>query len=197
MKRPDFPRAAKSVSFCPLSTPVESPFFDAELFVANRADRRRLRPSCGRSRLWRGGSRDRPGGLSEEVAGRREHLRRRPRLQRHAGRGDGPHEGLRGRNESPGRPRFRCQSGGSVKSVCVLKRVDSPDDRRTRCPSIRSDCDARPPQPQRFATGPASRDSRASSFHEDGVWESLGIRLAWDQEIAGSNPAAPTRRNGL
>ena len=25
-----------------------------------------------------------------------------------------------------------------------------------------------------------------------GAWESLGIRLTWDQESAGSNPAAPT-----
>ncbi len=28
--------------------------------------------------------------------------------------------------------------------------------------------------------------------HAIGAWESLGIRLTWDQEIAGSNPAAPT-----
>jgi len=26
-----------------------------------------------------------------------------------------------------------------------------------------------------------------------GMWESLGIRLAWDQEIGGSNPSIPTR----
>src|SRR4051812_21007060 len=25
-----------------------------------------------------------------------------------------------------------------------------------------------------------------------GMWESLGIRLPWEQEIAGSNPAIPT-----
>ena len=33
----------------------------------------------------------------------------------------------------------------------------------------------------------------AAVGHAIGAWESLGIRLVWDQEIAGSNPAAPTK----
>ena len=33
----------------------------------------------------------------------------------------------------------------------------------------------------------------AAVGHAIGVWESLGIRLIWNQEVAGSNPATPTR----
>jgi hypothetical protein len=35
----------------------------------------------------------------------------------------------------------------------------------------------------------------AAVGHAIGAWESLGIRLTWDQESAGSNPAAPTTFN--
>ena len=37
----------------------------------------------------------------------------------------------------------------------------------------------------------------AAVGHAIGAWESLGIRLTWDQEIAGSNPAAPTALHSI
>src|SRR4051794_36104034 len=37
------------------------------------------------------------------------------------------------------------------------------------------------------------KPSRPRTFPSDGAWRSLVARLLWEQEVAGSNPAAPMR----